>query len=207
MLVNGPKNAEHSFIFAHGAGAGMDHEFMTQVAEGLADKGVQVFRFEFPYMLKRREDGKRRPPDRADKLLCAFRQQIATVPHHGKLFIGGKSMGGRMASLLAMEEDLDPDICGIICLGFPFHPPAKPEKLKGSHLAEIPLPTLILQGERDNMGTAEELAQFSFSKAVKLQILEDGDHSFKPRKRSGYSQQGHLHTTIEAIFGFILNTK
>ena len=131
MLVNGPKNAEHSFIFAHGAGAGMDHEFMTQVAEGLADKGVQVFRFEFPYMLKRREDGKRRPPDRADKLLCAFRQQIATVPHHGKLFIGGKSMGGRMASLLAMEEDLDPDICGIICLGFPFHPPAKPEKFKG----------------------------------------------------------------------------
>ncbi len=204
MLINGPENAEHCFIFAHGAGAGMDHEFMSEVALGLANNGIRVIRFEFPYMIKRREDGKRRPPDRADKLLTAFRQQIATTAHQGKLFIGGKSMGGRMASLLAVEDDLDPRVCGVVCLGFPFHPPAKPEKFRGEHLVEIQQPTLILQGERDSFGTAEELTEYSFSAAVQVQLLEDGDHSFKPRKRSGYCQQAHINTIIEVTTRFIL---
>ncbi|MCW8886684.1 MAG: dienelactone hydrolase family protein [Motiliproteus sp.] len=203
MITNGPDNSELTFVFAHGAGAGMDHEFMSDVAEQLAAKGVRVIRFEFPYMQKRREDGKKRPPDRADKLILAFKEILQQLELKGQVYIGGKSMGGRMASLLAMEENVDTPLAGVICLGFPFHPPGKPEKFKGDHLAQIGLPTLIIQGERDTFGNASELEAFSFSEQVQWQTLEDGDHSFKPRKRSGFSQQQHIQSAVEAMFQFM----
>ncbi len=201
-LISGPDDAENCFVFAHGAGAGMEHPFMQEVAEGLAKRGIQVIRFEFPYMIKRREDGKKRPPDRADKLIAAFRQELHDIDHSKKLFIGGKSMGGRMASLLAMEEPL-PNIEGIICLGFPFHPPGKPEKFKADHLANIRHPTLILQGERDTMGNAIELDTFDLSATVEVQILTDGDHSFKPRKASGFTHQQHINSCIDIVAKYI----
>ncbi|WP_367987032.1 alpha/beta family hydrolase [Vibrio sp. NTOU-M3] len=197
VIVQG--DSEHPlFIFAHGAGAGMEHAFMEQVATGLVNTGIQVIRFNFPYMVKRAEDGKKRPPDRAPKLLEAFQDVIAkyaTKP----VVIGGKSMGGRMASLLAQEEN----VAAVACLGFPFHPPGKPEKYKAEHLATLEKPCLILQGERDTFGKKEEFVDFELSPKVQVHFLPDGDHSFKPRKRSGYTEAENIEQTIAQLSQFI----
>ncbi|EJI1376291.1 alpha/beta fold hydrolase [Vibrio parahaemolyticus] len=196
-IVEGPENGP-LFVFAHGAGAGMEHDFMTTVAKGLVEQGIRVVRFNFPYMVKRSEDGKKRPPDRAPKLLEAYSEVIAHFAS-SPVVIGGKSMGGRMASLLA-EHEL---VAGIACLGFPFHPLGKPEKFKGDHLASIDKPTLILQGERDTFGKREEFDEFVFSQQVKVSFLPDGDHSFKPRKSSGHTEAGNIALAVEQLSAFI----
>ncbi|MDD1822371.1 alpha/beta fold hydrolase [Photobacterium sp. ZSDE20] len=197
IIIDGEDNPI-TFIFAHGAGAGMDHEFMQSVAKGLAFKGIRVIRFNFPYMIKRAEDGKRRPPDRAPKLLEAY-QDIIEQCDVDKLVIGGKSMGGRMASHLS---ELD-KVAAMACLGFPFHPPGKPEKYKGEHLAELTKPCLILQGERDTFGKREEFADFNLSDSIRVEFIPDGDHSFKPRKSSGYTEQQNIALTVEKLSVFI----
>ncbi|CAK3924916.1 putative Alpha/beta hydrolase [Vibrio crassostreae] len=197
VIIDGEDNPI-TFIFAHGAGAGMDHEFMQSVAKGLAFKGIRVIRFNFPYMIKRAEDGKRRPPDRAPKLLEAY-QEIIEQTDADKLVIGGKSMGGRMASHLS---ELD-NVAAMACLGFPFHPPGKPEKYKGEHLAELAKPCLILQGERDTFGKREEFADFNLSDSIRVEFIPDGDHSFKPRKSSGYTEQQNIALTVEKLSAFI----
>ena len=196
-LIDGDKG-QPIFIFAHGAGAGMEHEFMSAVAKGLAEKGIQVVRFNFPYMVKRAEDGKKRPPDRAPKLLEAYQSVIKEFADK-PVVIGGKSMGGRMASLLAEESD----VAAVACLGFPFHPPGKPEKYKGEHLASVTKPLLILQGERDTFGKQEEFAEFQLSDSINVTFLPDGDHSFKPRKRSGYTEEGNIQLAVERLATFI----
>lgn len=197
-LIDGDKD-QPIFIFAHGAGAGMDHEFMASVAKGLAKKGIQVIRFNFPYMVKRAEDGKKRPPDRAPKLLETYQQVISEYAKDNAIVIGGKSMGGRMASLLAGEEN----VAAVACLGFPFHPPGKPENYKGDHLASVSKPLLILQGERDTFGKREEFSEFALSESVQVEFLPDGDHSFKPRKKSGFTEQGNIDLTVQRLAAFI----
>ncbi|MEZ9653852.1 alpha/beta fold hydrolase [Vibrio splendidus] len=197
VIIDGEDNPI-TFIFAHGAGAGMDHEFMQSVAKGLAFKGVRVIRFNFPYMIKRAEDGKRRPPDRAPKLLEAY-QDIIEQCDADKLVIGGKSMGGRMASHLSEVDK----VAAMACLGFPFHPPGKPEKYKGEHLAELAKPCLILQGERDTFGKREEFVDFDLSDSIRVEFIPDGDHSFNPRKSSGYTEQQNIALTVEKLSAFI----
>ncbi|MEZ8715048.1 alpha/beta fold hydrolase [Vibrio splendidus] len=197
VIIDGEDNPI-TFVFAHGAGAGMDHEFMQSVAKGLAFKGIRVIRFNFPYMVKRAEDGKRRPPDRAPKLLEAY-QDIIEQCDADKLVIGGKSMGGRMASHLSEVDK----VAAMACLGFPFHPPGKPEKYKGEHLAELQKPCLILQGERDTFGKREEFADFDLSDSIRVEFIPDGDHSFKPRKSSGYTEQQNIALTVEKLSAFI----
>ncbi|MGI9877470.1 alpha/beta fold hydrolase [Vibrio chagasii] len=197
IIIDGEDNPI-TFIFAHGAGAGMDHDFMQSVAKGLAFKGIRVVRFNFPYMIKRAEDGKRRPPDRAPKLLEAY-QEIIEQTDADKLVIGGKSMGGRMASHLS---ELD-KVAAMACLGFPFHPPGKPENYKGEHLASLQKPCLILQGERDTFGKREEFAGFDLSDSIRVEFIPDGDHSFKPRKSSGYTEQQNIALTVEKLSAFI----
>ncbi|CAH6781329.1 Alpha/beta hydrolase [Vibrio chagasii] len=197
IIIDGEDNPI-TFIFAHGAGAGMDHEFMQSVAKGLAFKGIRVVRFNFPYMIKRAEDGKRRPPDRAPKLLEAY-QEIIEQTDADKLVIGGKSMGGRMASHLS---ELD-KVAAMACLGFPFHPPGKPENYKGEHLASLQKPCLILQGERDTFGKREEFVDFELSDSIQVEFIPDGDHSFKPRKSSGYTEQQNIALTVEKLSAFI----
>ncbi|GHA59572.1 alpha/beta hydrolase [Photobacterium aphoticum] len=205
-----------TFLFAHGAGAGMDHPFMTAVAQGLAAKGIRVVRFDFPYMVKRREDGKKRPPDRQPKLLLDFQRHIQAFAQEAAqtgtaLVIGGKSMGGRMASLMVSPEaEAAPEVencqalvAGVACLGFPFHPPGKPENFRGDHLKSTTLPTLILQGERDTFGTREEMAQWPLSDTVNTFFLPDGDHSFKPRKASGHTEAGNIALAVNALADFI----
>ena len=197
LIIDGEDNPI-TFIFAHGAGAGMDHEFMQSVAKGLAFKGIRVIRFNFPYMIKRAEDGKRRPPDRAPKLLEAYQEVIEQVDAD-KLVIGGKSMGGRMASHLSEVDK----VAAMACLGFPFHPPGKPDKYKGEHLAELQKPCLILQGERDTFGKREEFADFDLSDSIRVEFIPDGDHSFKPRKSSGYTEQQNIALTVDKLSAFI----
>ncbi|MBA5763670.1 alpha/beta hydrolase [Vibrio sp. 404] len=197
VLIDGESNTP-LFIFAHGAGAGMDHSFMQQIAIGLANNGIKVVRFNFPYMVKRAEDGKKRPPDRAPKLLEAFEQVIAAHTD-APIVIGGKSMGGRMASLLG-DHSL---VSGIACLGFPFHPPGKPEKYKGEQLASLAKPCLILQGERDTFGKREEFSEFTFSSSVQTVFIPDGDHSFKPRKSSGHTEASNIALVIDVLTKFI----
>ena len=197
-LIDGEQGAP-IFIFAHGAGAGMDHDFMSAVAQGLAKHGIQVIRFNFPYMVKRAEDGKRRPPDRAPKLLEAYQQVIAEYAQQRSVIIGGKSMGGRMASLLADDEN----VTAVACLGYPFHPPGKPENYKGEHLASVAKPLLILQGERDTFGKKEEFSDFALSSSVQVEFLPDGDHSFKPRKKSGHTEQGNIDLAVQRLAKFI----
>lgn len=197
VQLNGPDDGP-VFIFAHGAGADMDHEFMAHIACGLADKGIRVVRFNFPYMIRRAQEAKKFPPDRAPKLMAAFEsviQHYATQP----VVIGGKSMGGRIASLLTQHELVK----GIACLGFPFHPPGKPEKQKGEHLATCEKPCLILQGERDTFGCREEVMAMPLSPQVEVVYVPDGDHSFKPRKSSGYTEQDNLASVVEQLSEFI----
>ncbi|CCN81829.1 putative Alpha/beta hydrolase [Vibrio nigripulchritudo SFn27] len=197
VLIDG--EGDLTFLFAHGAGAGMEHEFMEQVAKGLSSLGIRVVRFNFPYMVKRSEDGKKRPPDRAPKLLEAYQTILEDQANGKPVVIGGKSMGGRMASLMS-ESEL---VSGIACLGFPFHPPGKPENYKGDHLATIAKSTLILQGERDTFGKKEECADFAFSKNVALTFIPDGDHSFKPRKSSGHTQDSNIELAVSHLERFI----
>ncbi len=192
-----------TFLITHGAGAGLDSEFMVSVTKGLEEKNIEVIGFEFPYMKIIKKEGKRRPPDRMPKLLIAFEEAINNVSHKKNLFIGGKSMGGRVASLLAAEEDLNDEIKGVICLGFPFHPPKKEDKFRGEHLASISVPTLIVQGDRDTFGNQNEVDTYQFSKKVNVKFLTDGDHSFKPRVKSAVTLEENMKKSVELIAQFI----
>lgn len=188
-------------ILAHGAGSGSDSDFMQQMAQLLAARGLYVVRFDFPYMLKRREDGKKRPPDRAPKLLEAYRDVIAEFDR--PCVIAGKSMGGRMASLIATEEGVSAQVRGCIALGYPFHPLGKPENLRIDHLQSIELPMLFLQGVRDKMGSFEEVSGYPLAEELEIQWLFDGDHDLKPRKASGISHQRNLEAAAEAVCAFV----
>lgn len=190
-----------TLILAHGAGAPMDSPFMDEMAARLAACGVAVVRFEFPYMALRRDEGQRRPPDPLARLLACWRAIYAQVRQRvtGKLAIGGKSMGGRMASLVADELGAD----ALVCLGYPFHPAGKPEKTRVEHLSALHTPTLILQGERDALGSRAEVENYHLSAAIRLEWLAAADHDLKPLKRSGYTQAQHLQHCAEAIQGFL----
>ncbi|MGA9723456.1 MAG: alpha/beta family hydrolase, partial [Candidatus Binatus sp.] len=179
VLVDGPETAAKSFLFAHGAGAPMDSPFMRRVAEGIAASGVRVIRFEFPYMQRRRETGKGGGPDPPRILMQSFREMIDSQGGGRRLMIGGKSMGGRIATMVAD----DAAALGVVCLGYPFHPPGKLEKTRTGHLETLRTPVLILQGTRDSFGRPEEVAGYKLSPAIRIEWLDDGDHSFKPRAR------------------------
>ncbi len=205
-LENGPKEADTRLILAHGAGAPMDHEWMTMVAEKIAAKGVHVVRFNFDYMAEMVATGKKKPPQRAPHLLTTWQSVLADWPHDN-LIIGGKSMGGRMASMLAADLALLEDgiIAGVWCLGYPFHPPGKPEKLRTEHLSRITVPLVISQGERDSFGKKEEVDQWDLPASLKLFWADDGDHGLKPRVKSGRTLSDNLGAAIDhagQIFGF-----
>lgn len=183
LLTGGPKQGP-LFILAHGAGAPMDHDWMNALTEHLGAHEVRVVRFEFPYMARRRTDGKKPGPDRPPVLEATWKDVVAQVAKRFKvtpadLTIGGKSMGGRIASMVADELGVG----GLVCLGYPFHPPGRPEKLRTAHLAELTTDTVIFQGTRDAMGNAQEIQGYTLSKAIDLRFIEDGDHSLKPRKK------------------------
>jgi predicted alpha/beta-hydrolase family hydrolase len=197
-----PQAASSTLILAHGAGAPMDSPFMQAMAQGLAARGVRVVRFEFAYMAQRRLDGRKRPPNPQAQLLQQWRDVHAQVRQRvaGPLAIGGKSMGGRMASLLADELG----VSALVCLGYPFYAAGKPEKPRVAHLAELRTPTLIIQGQRDALGNQETVAGYALSAAIELHWLQAADHDLKPLKASGFTHEQHLATAagvIEALLG------
>ncbi|WP_262693280.1 alpha/beta family hydrolase [Kordiimonas aquimaris] len=194
-----------TLLLAHGAGAPMDSPFMNDIVERLSSVGFEVVRFEFPYMTERRVSGKKRPPDRAPILLEAFENTISALNTPKKLIIGGKSMGGRMASMIAANGNAHID--GVLCLGYPFHPPGRPEKLRTDHLPSITLPTLIVQGERDPFGGNALVKTLSLPKNISVSIAPDGNHDLAPRKRSGRSHTENLQLATETIVSFFGNGK
>ncbi|MEJ2119180.1 MAG: dienelactone hydrolase family protein [Alphaproteobacteria bacterium] len=202
ITFDGPATAAMTVALAHGAGAPMDSPFMNAVAAGLADNGLRVARFEFPYMARRRSDGTKKPPDRAPVLLQTWREVIDRLGRD-RLIVGGKSMGGRIASMIAatLEQEGTP-ASGVACLGYPFHPPGKPERLRTEHLETIKTPTLILQGERDPFGKRDEVEAYSLSDAVQLHWLADGDHGFKPRKASGRTEADSIEEAVAVLAEF-----
>ncbi|HUT48309.1 MAG TPA: alpha/beta family hydrolase [Alphaproteobacteria bacterium] len=203
VLFDGPADAPMTIALAHGAGAPMDAPFMETIVAGLAGHGLRVARFEFPYMAKRRADGAKKLPDRAPVLLQSWREMIDRLGRD-RLVVGGKSMGGRIASMVAAALQAEgAPVRGVVCLGYPFHPPGKPERLRTEHLETIKTPTLILQGERDPFGRREEVEGYTLSKAVRLHWLPDGDHGLKPRKASGHSEAENLTDAVTALARFV----
>jgi predicted alpha/beta-hydrolase family hydrolase len=198
-----PKTAgtsTNTLVLAHGAGAGQEHPWMVTVASGLAARGVRVWTFNFPYT-----EAGRRTPDRTDALLACFRAVVAQVRAEsgGPLFIGGKSLGGRMASHLA--ADGEPGVAGLICLGYPLHPPGRPEQLRVQHLPRIAVPVLIVQGARDAFGTPEELRPYfaQVKVQVTLEVIEGGDHSFKQPKKLVPDPRVTLDHICDVVAGWI----
>ncbi|QKG69731.1 alpha/beta hydrolase [Pseudomonas sp. B14-6] len=190
-----------TLILAHGAGAPMDSVWMNDMAARLADQGVNVLRFEFPYMAQRRVDGGKRPPNPAPKLLECWREVYAEVRRHvtGRLAIGGKSMGGRMASLLADELGAD----ALVCLGYPFYAVGKPEKPRVEHLAGLKTRTLIVQGERDALGNREAVEGYALAPGIEVFWLVAGDHDLKPLKASGLTHEQHLASAASRVAAFL----
>jgi predicted alpha/beta-hydrolase family hydrolase len=200
FIFNGPKKAAGlTLVLAHGAGGPMDSPFMETIAEGVAKAGIRVARFEFPYMRRRRETGKGGAPDAGPVLMQSWREAIEELGGGERLVIGGKSMGGRIASMVADEAG----VRGLVCLGYPFHPPGKPEQTRTRHLEVLRTPALILQGSRDPFGKPDEVAQYRLSRSIRLKWLEDGDHSFKPRVRSGHTEADNLGAAIADLVEFI----
>lgn len=195
FLVTGADDAAITFLFAHGAGAPMDSASMNAATDALVAEGLRVVRFEFTYMAARRT-GTSKPPPKAETLIPEYRAAVdALGPVSGKRVIGGKSMGGRVASMLADELHAAGKVAGLLCLGYPFHPPEKPENLRTAHLEGLKTPALIVQGTRDPFGTREEVPAYPLSPAIEILWLEDGDHDLKPRMRiSGFSAADHLKT-------------
>jgi len=202
-VIDGPADAPLRLLLAHGAGAPMDSPFMAAMATGLAQRGWQVLRFEFPYMAKRRLSGRGSAPDRLPKLLEAFREQVALAGAGAPLLIGGKSMGGRVASLLVDELAESAGVRGCLCLGYPFHPPGKPQQLRTEHLAGLATPTLILQGERDSFGKRAEVETYALATAIQLEWIPAGDHSFKPTVSSGRSEAENWALAVERMDAFM----
>jgi uncharacterized protein len=198
LLFDGPPEGP-LLALAHGAGAPMDSPFMNAVARGLGEAGLRVARFEFPYMRQKRETGKSKPPDREPALREAWLAVIAELGGGENLVIGGKSMGGRIASLVADEAG----VRGLVCMGYPFHPVGKPDRLRTAHLAALRTPALIVQGTRDSFGTPEEVSGYSLSPAIRTVWLPDGDHSWKPRASSGRTEAQNRADGIAAIADFV----
>ena len=195
-LVLMPETARFLYVIAHVAGAGMEHPFLAEVSEALAQKGVASLRYQFPYM----EEGKRRP-DPPHLLHATVRSAVDAGSGYGlPMVAGGKSMGGRMTSSAAATEAL-PGVRGLVFLGFPLHAPRKPGVERAKHLDDVDLPMLFLQGTRDTFAGLDLLGPVidDLAPRATLHIVEGGDHSFKVLKRSGRTPEEVTAELVEAI--------
>ncbi len=195
------KDPVATLVLAHGAGAGKEHDFMQSLARELADNNINVVLFNFPYMQQIKETGKRRPPDKMPVLEAHFCQLVAAQLTQSSVpvFIGGKSMGGRVSTMILAQTGAR----GAIAYGYPFHPPGKPDKLRLAHLLESTDAMQIIQGERDTFGTQTEVEGYALPAFINVAFLSDGDHSFKPRKASGLTQEQHIRQAAVLTRAFI----
>jgi predicted alpha/beta-hydrolase family hydrolase len=196
FLFTGPEHGP-LLVLAPGAGTAMDAPWMNDVSALLGERGIRTARFEFAYMAVRRTGGRGGQP-RADAVTDEYRAVVAELDR--PLVIGGKSFGGRVASLVADALEVD----GLVCLGYPFHPPEKPLQLRTAHLEHLSTPTLICQGTRDPFGTVDDVPGYRLSPAIELHWLEDGDHDFRPRKAvSGRTYRQSLAEAADAVAEFM----
>lgn len=196
---DGDPDASTLVVLCHGAGAPMDSTFLNVVARGLAADGLRVARFELPYMRRRRAgSGGRGAPDPPAVLEASWREAIAAAGDPARMVIGGKSLGGRIASHVADAAG----VRGLVCLGYPFHPPKQPQKLRTAHLADLRTPTLVVQGTHDPFGTREEVAGYALSPAIRFRWIENGDHSFRPVRKALGSESANVATAIAEVLAF-----
>jgi predicted alpha/beta-hydrolase family hydrolase len=198
FLHDGPADSKVTLVLAHGAGAPMDSDFMAYFARGVAAAGFRVARFEFPYMAARRH-GRRPGPDREAVLHQSWRDAVAALGGPARLAIGGKSMGGRMASMVADEMG----VRGLVCLGYPFHAPGRQDRPRTAHLLTMQTPALIVQGTRDPFGSPDDVAGYALPETVRVRWIEDGDHDLRPRASSGRTRAQNWAEGVEAVVAFL----
>lgn len=199
LLVDGPPDAPCHLVLAHGAGQGPESPFMAFLVSAFAAAGLGVTRFRFPYLERSELSGRRHPPDPERVLIETWRRVVALRRGGaGLLLIGGKSLGGRIASLIADASGVD----GLVCLGFPFHPPGHPERTRADHLAGLRTRALICQGERDPFGSRSEVSAYRLSPAIELKWIADGEHSFKPPSASARTWEQNLSEAADAVVSF-----
>ncbi|WP_244516152.1 alpha/beta family hydrolase [Halomonas daqiaonensis] len=188
-------------LMAHGAGAGQDSTFLQRLRDALARVGVQTLAIEFAYLQQMRREGRRRPPPRIEYLVDELACWCDGMSHRDlpPPWLGGKSMGGRVASLLAARDGAP----GLVLCGYPFHPPGKPGRLRLAHWPMLECPSLVVQGSRDPFGTRDEVAGYDLTSTTRLHWLEDGDHDWKPRRASGRSQTELIDEGAAAIAAFM----
>ncbi len=203
FLFDGPEGAP-VLLVAHGSGAPMDSVFMNEFSALAGAQGLCVMRFEFAYMAGRRTTGKKPPPPKAEKLIAEFMTVLKSIQAN-EIYIGGKSLGGRVASMMA-QESFDKGLAkGLVCLGYPFHPPGKPDKLRTAHFENFTCPTLICQGENDPFGKRVEIETYSLPKSIRFHWAPFGNHDMAPPKRSGLTAQDNWQSAAKAVAKFILN--
>ena len=198
LLCDGPASAPVTLVLAHDAGAPMDSPFMQAIAEGLGERGIRVVRFEFAYMAARRLHGRRAPPDPIPAPEARFTEVVRRLAPK-RLYVGGKSMGSRVAVHVADALGAR----GVIALGYPFHPPRRPEALRVAPLHALGTPCLILQGTRDPLGTPAEIGSYQLPERVVLHYLPDGDHDLAPRARSGRTHAQNLAEVLARMEAFM----
>ena len=205
-------NPKATILFSHGAGAGNKHEFIVAVSEALCNAGYNVVALNFPYMQLAYEIDKRRPPNKVPSLIDHVEQELTWIAEQknlcGPIFLLGKSMGGRVSTMVDAQlssSETESKISGIIVYGYPFMPPGKPEKIveRMAHFEDMSCPTLIIQGERDTFGNRTTLKDIKLQDHIKLSWLNDGDHSFKPRKSSGTTEPANILTAVELTLKFM----
>jgi predicted alpha/beta-hydrolase family hydrolase len=202
LRIDRAARARAVLVLAHGAGAGMDTPIMSALAHGLASAGISVVRFEFAYMAARRETGRRAPPDRMPALEARFGEvarALTTARLRKPLFLGGRSMGGRVATHVADTLSAR----GVIAYSYPFHPPRRSDTLRVEHLAGLATPCLIVQGTRDPFGTPDEVARYPLGEKLRVHWLEDGDHAFVPRRQSGRTSAQNIAEAVEVTARFV----
>jgi predicted alpha/beta-hydrolase family hydrolase len=201
-LAYAAEGAIATLALAHGAGAPQTHPFMVAMAEAIAARGVEVVTFDFLYAR-----GPRRAPDRNDVLETTWLAAIEAVrgkrPGPARLFLGGKSMGGRIATQVAARDEVSVE--GLVLLGYPLHPPGKPEQLRKAHLPRVRAPMLFVQGSRDAFGTPAELAPVldGLAAGTRLFVIEGGDHSFGLPKSRGESPDQTRARIADEVVRFI----
>ncbi|MCC7251952.1 alpha/beta family hydrolase [Hyphomicrobium sp.] len=207
FLTEGPADADTTLLLAPGAGAPKTSPWMGRASALLAEAGLRVARFDFAYMAARQKSGTRRPPPRAEALVAEYEAAVDALsagrPAGQRLVIGGKSLGGRVASLAAQALFERGRIAGLVCLGYPFHPPNRPEQLRTRHLTTLTCPTLIVQGERDPFGGPPEVSGYGLSPAIAVHWATYGDHDLAPRRSSGATLEGNLAEAVGAIVRFV----
>jgi predicted alpha/beta-hydrolase family hydrolase len=201
-ILTQPDKARACYVLAHGAGADMRHSFMAKTAQGLADRGIATFRFNFPYM----EEKKGRPdqPAVAHAAIRAAVAEAARLCPGVTLVAGGKSFGGRMTSQAQSKAPL-PEVKGLAFLGFPLHAAKKPSSERAEHLAGIAIPMLFLQGTRDELADLGHLRPVIASLGAKatLHEVEGGDHSFAVLKKSGRTNDEAMSEVLDTLVAWI----